>query len=208
MTREEETKRAIVNYLKAVALFGVIALVWPLFGVFPGLRQVFAVVAASFALPVLWNLFGLWMLRRGAGAEAPEEPEPVPVEGAPTIDGFQLVARDGDEWYQRKVVVGNREVAVDLPADPKRFSASLPHALALIERLPELLPAFDRFVTEQKARLPTYVEELDNLQLDYIQFFGGREPDVCEWVCKESPSGRIWGCAYRDGVFYNFSADD
>lgn len=207
MTPEEEAKRAILKNLKWLVIFGVIALLWPLLGVAPGFRQLFAALAAWFAVATLFVLLCLWMLRRGLGEE-PEEREPVPVEGAPVRDGFQLVEHYGDQWYERKVVVGNREVAVELPADPKRFSASLPHALALIERLAELLPAFDRFVTEQKARFPSYAEELDNLQLDYIQFFGRREPDVCEWVCKESPSGRIWACAYRDGVFYNFSAND
>ena len=121
---------------------------------------------------------------------------------------FEIVSFEGDTWREREISRGGSLVKVCLLPEDPFYTASLPYARALIAELETFLSSLKKFTDQQKGNFPLFIDEIENLTLDSINFVSKKEPGVAEVTFGEIPSGRVWGCAVRHGVFYNLGFDD
>ena len=197
---QESRQRGIVG-LKTAAFFAVIAAaVYFLWG--PQPSKIFWVPAVFFLAVAALELLNWRYCLRRSREPAEEEAEE---EFGPPSEEFELVERDGDVWLERRIAYEGGGVAVLLSDDPEIAARSIPHANAIIADLPAFLAGLETFKAAEKERLPELAAEIEGLKLASIEFFGKKHSDTAEVMFEEAPSGRLWGCAYRNGVFYNLS---
>ena len=162
-------------------------------------------LAGLFTVVGLLELF-LWMLNAHQSALVEAEKVVEGTSGDPKVGNtFELVSDNEDAWYERVVAFGDELVAVRLLEESEAFTRSLPYANAIIDRQADFALALEAFRVRQQEKYPDLADEIRDLRLDSISFWSKREPDAAEVMFKETEAGRLFGCAYRNGVFYNFS---
>jgi hypothetical protein len=209
MSREEEVRRMVeYTWRRTVQTFQIAAIcmvvaagVYFWFG--PGPASFFLSVAVFFLIATAFE-FWTWTGWVRDSQRPIDEWFDEEGEGEPTAD-FELVDRDGEFYYLRRVayedgvvtflVSDRREVTIQGIANSNRIIAGLAEFTRLLYE----------YVNEEKERFPELAYELENLKLHTINYLVS--PESAEVSFKQSISGRLWGCAYEDGRFYNLSFD-
>jgi hypothetical protein len=202
----EAAKRRTVVSFQTVALLVVIAVSVQVFvGAGPG--QIAWVLAAVFAVIAIFELLNWMSLLRHSG-NPPEGGRGADDESSDMKDDFELTVQDGDVWLERRVAANGGTIVLRIASEPDIASRARPQANGIIADLPAFLASLQEFKAEEKARRPELAVEIEGLKLESIEFFSSKTPEVPEVVFEEVPSGRVWACAYEQGVFYNLGFDD
>lgn len=122
--------------------------------------------------------------------------------------GFQPVSDEGDEWLEQRVMVAGKIISIQLPSEEVAFQASLPYAEAVLDDIESIISSLRNFVSDEKKKFPSYQEDFNQLTVEAIAYVSTTEPSVAEVTFNETVEGRVWGCAYKDGRFFNLGFDD
>lgn len=122
--------------------------------------------------------------------------------------GFQFVSYEGDEWFEKRVTVAGHVILIQLRPEAEAFRASLPYAEAILDNIEHVISSLHDFVSNEMEKFPEYQEDFHQFIASTIAFVSSIEPDIAEITFNETPTGRIWGCAYKNGLFFNFGYDD
>ena len=198
MTSENAThaKQSKVRIGSSLRLIAFLASVSTLIYLLVGSTWLFRLLLMTIAFFLVATAFEVINVMRTKWRVAREQTIAVSTQD-PFFD-FTFVSSNDEDWYQARVRVNGELVIVQI--SPRAFPAALPYARKIVDAPMGVATKFKEFKLSECSRNQRYVEEIQNLQLDSIDFVSDTSPQVAE-VSFRNQSCEPWSCVWDNESF-------